>query len=166
MDKKRRNKKNWGNQKSGDKTVKNHYNQPAKQKNQQNNSSSFKKNPNLYENEAAEQEKRKLIQEFKQKQVICSKCGQVIEDVASAFSDKQTGNPVHFECVLSGIQASETLGENEKIAYIGQGRFGVLYFENPRDQRHFVIKKIIDCENKDQKPEWRTEIGELYSKVN
>ncbi len=161
MNKKRRNKKNWSNQKGSEKQGKEHFLQQPKR-----NNAEFRKNPELYENEEMEQERRRMIQEFKQQQVVCAKCGQVIEDVASAFSDKNTGNPVHFECVMSDVQASETLGENEKIAYIGQGRFGVLYFENPRDQRHFVIKKIIDCENKEQKPDWRTQIGELYSKVN
>ena len=55
---------------------------------------------------------------------------------------------------------------NEKIAYIGQGRFGVLYFENPRDQRKFTIKKIIEWEDREKKSEWREELSGLYSQID
>ena len=53
----------------------------------------------------------------------------------------------------------------EKIAYIGQGRFGVLYYENPRDQRKFTIKKIIEWEDREKNSDWRDELSGLYSKV-
>jgi hypothetical protein len=66
---------------------------------------------------------------------------------------------------MSELEKSETVGRNEKIAYIGQGRFGILYFENPRDQRHFTIKKIIDWESREQKSEWRQEMSGLYSHI-
>ena len=92
-------------------------------------------------------------------------CQKAITDVSSALSDKTSGSPVHFECVMSMLEKSETVGHNEKICYIGQGRFGILYFENPRDQRHFTIKKIIEWENRDAKFEWRDEISSLYSQV-
>ena len=57
-------------------------------------------------------------------------------------------------------------GEKEKVVYIGQGRFGVLYFENPRDQRKFTIKKVIEWEDRDKKSEWREELSGLYSKID
>lgn len=156
---KRRNRKysnNWNNQKKSD-------NQGTKHGEQK---KSFQFNPAQYENAAAEKEKQKSIQEIKSREIICLKCGQPINDVSSAMNDKATGKPVHFECVLNEVSKGETLGQNEKIAYIGQGRFGILYFENPRDQRHFTIKKIIEWEERDVKPEWRSEISDLYSKVN
>ena len=68
--------------------------------------------------------------------------------------------------LVSGANNTTNGIENEKIAYIGQGRFGVLYYENMRDQRHFTIKRIIEWEDRDSKPEWRTEISEVYSKIN
>ena len=124
------------------------------QNNQQNRNQSSSKNeknkvfqPKLnYETEETLKEKQKAIQEIKAREVICAKCGQPITDISSALNEK--------------------LGENEKIAYIGQGRFGVLYYENMRDQRHFTIKRIIEWEDRDSKPEWRTEISEVYSKIN
>lgn len=156
MDKNRRNKKysNWNNQNKN---------------NQHNNSSDKqKKNEPVRQNydDAAMKERQQAIQQLKAKQIVCPKCNQVIQDVASALSDKTSGAPIHFECAIGEVEKSEKLGQNEKIAYIGQGRFGVLYFENPRDQRHFTIKKIIEWENRETKSEWRNEYSELYSKVN
>lgn len=119
-----------------------------------------------YETEEALKEKQKAIQEIKAREVVCAKCGMPITDISSALNDKSSGKPVHFECALNQVSENEKLGENEKIAYIGQGRFGVLYYENMRDQRHFTIKRIIEWEDRDSKPEWRTEISEVYSKIN
>ena len=155
---KRRNRKyngNWNGQK------KNGQGKEAEQK-----KNTFQFNHTLYDDPAAEKERLKAIQEIKGREVRCAKCGEIITDLASSIADKATGKPVHFDCVLNQIKETEPTGENEKIAYIGQGRFGVLYFENPRDQRNFTIKKIIEWEDREEKPEWRNEISELYSKVN
>ena len=153
---KRRNKKysnNWNNQKRD-------------QFREVNNKKVFQFNKNLYENEEKFKESQKSIQEIKAREVICPFCNQPITDIASAMADRASGQPVHFDCVLNKIKADEHTGENEKIAYIGQGRFGLLYFENPRDQRHFKIKKIIEWEPRENKSEWRDELSALYSKVN
>lgn len=123
-------------------------------------------NPNNYEDEAANKERLRAIEEIKSRQIICPKCNQPITDITSCLADKSTNSPIHFECALNDVSKNEKLGENEKIAYIGQGRFGILYYENPRDQRHFTIKKIIEWEDRDTKSEWRGELSELYSKVN
>ena len=160
MNRNRRNKhnSNWNNQNKNN-------NNGNQQKNQQ---KKFEPSRQFasHEDESVLKEKQKAIQELKNKEVICSKCGQVITEVTSALCDKATGNPVHFECALSDVEKNETLAQNEKIADIGQGRFGVISYENPRDQRHFTIKKIIEWEDRDTKSEWRKEISELYSKVN
>jgi len=66
---------------------------------------------------------------------------------------------------MAQLEQTEKVGQNEKICYIGQGRFGILYFENPRDQRHFTIKKIIDWEEREKNHDWRNEISSLYSQV-
>lgn len=158
MDKNRRNKRNsnWNNQnRNGNQN-----------RNQENNKKVFQFNHSAYEDENANREKQKAIQEIKERQLVCPKCGQVITEIASALTDKSTGQPIHFDCAMNEAGKNEKLGPNEKLAYIGQGRFGILYFENPRDQRHFTIKKIIEWEDRDQKSDWRSEISELYSKVN
>ncbi len=156
---KRRNKKfnnNWKNQKNNEQPNKNN---TASQK-------TFLFNPTNYEDENSNRERQKAILEMKAREIVCPVCGELITEIASCLTDKKSGKPAHFDCVLNEVSKSETLGENEKIAYIGQGRFGILYYENPRDQRHFTIKKIIEVEDRDNKPEWRDEISSLYSKVN
>lgn len=151
----RRNRKhsnNWNNQKRNE--------QPRENK------KVFQFNRALYEDQEAEQLRIKAIQDVKSREIICPKCGQPITDMASAIADKTTGQPMHFDCVLEQVKQSEPTGENEKIAYIGQGRFAVLYYENIRDQRHFTIKKIIEWESREQQASWREELSGLYSKIN
>lgn len=107
----------------------------------------------------------KAIREFKAREVICSMCGKPITELSSALSDKATGAPVHFDCVLEAVSRNEHLKENEKVTYIGQGRFAVLLFENPRDLRHFKIERTIEWEEADKRLEWRSEIAGLYSQI-
>lgn len=155
MDKNRKNRKfsNWNNQKKENKN------------NENNKQRSFQFNHNNYENDNDLKEKQKAIQEIKARQIVCPKCNQPITDIASAFRDKNSESPIHFECAMEEVSKNEKLNQNEKIAYIGQGRFGILYYENPRDQKHFKIKKIIEWEEREQKSPWRDELSELYSKV-
>ena len=165
MDKRRNRKRsNWNNQRNQQGKNQNQ-NQNQNQNSEQKQKKTFQFNHTAYENEESKLERQKAIQEIKAREVICAKCDQPITEIASSLSDKKTGAPIHFECALNEVQAGETLGENEKIAYIGQGRFGVLYFENPRDQRKFTIKKIIEWEDREKTSEWRDELSGLYSKV-
>jgi hypothetical protein len=161
MDKRRNRKRsNWNGQKNNQQK-----NQPQNQAPEPKQKKSFQFNHTVYENEESKRERQKAIQEIKSREVICAKCGEPITELASSLCDKKTGEPIHFECALHEVEAGETLGEKEKIAYIGQGRFGVLYYENPRDQRKFVIKKIIEWEDREKTSEWRDELSGLYSKV-
>mgnify|MGYP001768549153 CR=1 FL=1 len=96
---------------------------------------------------------------------LCPRCGEPIQDVTSALSDKATGEPMHFDCVLSFLQGAETLGTNEKIVYIGQGRFAVMFFENLSDTRKFKIVRTIEWEGREARPEWRSDISGLFSQV-
>lgn len=163
---KRRNKKysNWKNQNRNSDQKRNDCNN--QQSREQNNKKTFQFNRSLYENQDAEKERIQSIQEVKARQIVCPYCNQPITDIASAIADKASGAPVHFECVIEKVRQDNPTGENEKVAYIGQGRFAVLFFENPRDQRHFTIKKIIEWEDKEHKTEWRDELSGLYSQVN
>ena len=165
MDKRRNRKRsNWNNQRNQQGKNQNQ-NQNQNQNSEQKQKKTFQFNHTAYENEESKLERQKAIQEVKAREVICAKCGQPITEIASSLCDKKSGEPIHFECALNEVQAGETLGENEKIAYIGQGRFGVLYYENPRDQRKFTIKKIIEWEDREKTSEWRDELSGLYSKV-
>ncbi len=112
------------------------------------------------------QENENAIKQFKEKAQVCEICGQPINDVANAISNRGSDKPSHFDCVLNKLSEEEKPGFNEKMAYIGQGRFAILHFDNPHDQKHFTIKKIIEWEERDQKRgEWRDEMAGLFSQV-
>lgn len=106
------------------------------------------------------------IKELKQREVICPKCGKLIDDLASALADRGTGNPVHFDCVLEELQKGETLGAQQQVTYIGQGRFAVVHFPNVHDTKKFSIVRIIEWEEKERKPDWRQEIAGMYSQIH
>ena len=164
----RRNKKrsNWNGQKNNQQGKNQNQTQNSNQSQGQSQSQNFQFNHTIYENEEAKRERQKAIQEIKAREIICPDCGQPITELSSALTDKKTGKPIHFDCALRKVEAGEQLSEKEKVAYIGQGRFGVLYFENPRDQRKFTIKKIIEWEDREKTSEWRDELSGLYSKVD
>ena len=106
------------------------------------------------------------IYQFKTQETICARCGQPIKEIIGAIADKVSGEPVHFDCVLQHLQNTEHIHETEKIIYIGQGRFGVVQFENPHDLRRFTIKRIIEWEGRESRPAWRSTIAGLYSQVH
>jgi hypothetical protein len=93
----------------------------------------------------------------------CPWCGRQIKDIATAITDKETGRPVHFDCVLDSIINTITLETNDTVSYIGGGRFGIIHYNNPPDTRDFYIKRIIEWEMKDTNTEWRRPICEYFS---
>ncbi len=112
------------------------------------------------------QENERAIKEFKSKPPVCEICKQPILEVSAAINNSDSNNPVHFDCVLTKLVNEEKPGQNEKVTYIGQGRFAVLHFDNIHDLRHFTIKKIIEWEKRDApRSEWRDKMAGLYSQV-
>jgi hypothetical protein len=121
----------------------------------------------------------------------CLWCGKPIRDISSAIADKDTGGPVHFDCVAARIAFGEKLERGDSIVYIGAGRFGIVNFgsseapsrylpegstrdpgksenssaiqDHPPANRGFTIKKIIEWENKDKRAEWCSIICDHYS---
>ena len=100
------------------------------------------------------------------KTLECSYCKKPIEDLVSALSSRENGSPVHYECVIEKLKNEEKLEKDEKITYIGQGKFGIIHFENPLDTKHFTIRKTIEWEKaENEKSEWRKEITTLYTSI-
>jgi hypothetical protein len=95
--------------------------------------------------------------------LTCAYCGKEIKDTASAVTDRETGETAHFDCILSRIGEKERLERGDTVAYIGGGRFSVLHYDNPQSPRTFRIKKILEWEDKDHRPEWRQIIADHYS---
>ena len=101
----------------------------------------------------------------------CPFCGKAIRDISVAIADKDTGVPVHFDCVASRIARGENLENGDVITYIGGGRFGIVNFDDRTSNRdshekalnsEFKIKKIIEWEDKEKRAEWRNSICERY----
>ena len=93
----------------------------------------------------------------------CPWCKKPIKDITTAISDKESGRPVHFDCVLARIVEMERLDTNDSVCYIGGGRFGVIHYNNPPDMRDFTVKRILEWEIKEKKYEWRKPISEYFS---
>ncbi|MDR1950281.1 MAG: hypothetical protein LBQ38_12885, partial [Spirochaetaceae bacterium] len=89
----------------------------------------------------------------------CPLCGKPIRDIASALTEKSTGEPVHFDCVIAKIAEQESLERGDAVTYIGGGRFGVVHFNSPQDTRNFKIKKILEWEDKENRAEWRKNLA-------
>ncbi len=106
------------------------------------------------------------IREIKQRHPNCAHCGKPIAELSTALADRGSGEPVHFDCVLSILNQSEKINEGEKITYIGQGRFAVVNFPIPHDYRNFNIIRIIEWEPKDKKYSWREEMAGAFSQVH
>ena len=94
---------------------------------------------------------------------LCPRCGAPIDDLPSALNDKETGQPIHFDCVIARLSEGENLGEGEKVVYLGGGRFGVVQFETPGDTKRFRVRKTLQWEEKDKRAEWRRQVADLYS---
>ncbi len=110
-------------------------------------------------------ENSEAIRLHKENAKACEYCARPIHELSSALIDKKTGGAIHFDCVLSKLNETETLEEGQKITYIGQGKFAVIFFENPHDLRKFTIVRTIEWEDHDATSEWRDEIAGLYSQV-
>jgi hypothetical protein len=93
----------------------------------------------------------------------CPICGKPIKDVAAALSDRASGTPVHFDCILGRITEAEPREPGDVVGYIGAGRFAVLHYQNPQVPSSFRIKKIIEWESKENRAEWRSPIADHYS---
>ncbi|MGN0728943.1 hypothetical protein [Treponema sp.] len=112
------------------------------------------------------QQDEEAIRKFKSaNQPVCEVCGQGIRDISTAINSRNSEGLIHFDCALESLSKRESLDPGDKLAYIGQGRFGVIHFASPADTKHFTIRKIIEWEEKDKKPEWRSEIADLYSRI-
>jgi hypothetical protein len=82
------------------------------------------------------------------------------------LTDKQTGNPIHFDCVVAELSKHENLEEGDVLSYIGGGRFGIVHFNHSGRRGEtggFTVKKILEWEDKENRAEWRNLIADHYS---
>jgi hypothetical protein len=93
----------------------------------------------------------------------CPYCGKTIKDISSAVADKESGLPVHFDCIIARFVENEILEKGDVISYIGGGRFGVVHFNSRHEMQPFKIKKIFEWEDKENRAEWRKSISDHFS---
>jgi hypothetical protein len=91
----------------------------------------------------------------------CPYCGKPIKDLSLAISDKDSGEAVHFDCIITRLNQGENLEPGDTISYIGGGRFGVVRFGS--NSQGFTIKKIFEWENKENRAEWRQTVSDHFS---
>lgn len=96
--------------------------------------------------------------------VDCAICHKPIFDLAGALGDKDTNEPVHFDCALERVTAAETLEAGEKVVYLGAGCFGVVGFKSGNDGA-FVVKRRIRWEREGEKQAWRKDISSYIAKI-
>ncbi|NBB90206.1 MAG: hypothetical protein GVY23_03245 [Spirochaetes bacterium] len=89
----------------------------------------------------------------------CPLSGEPIDDPYSAVEDPDTGRPARLDSVIKKLSESERLGPNERIAYIGQGSFGVVEERKENGKKQVVIKKRIEFENGRTVGDWRKELS-------
>ena len=76
---------------------------------------------------------------------ICSLCGQPIESIAEAITEKD-GSYSHFDCVLKKLSEQYNVKEPEKVSYFGCGCFAVV---GTNEEGKFYIKEKINYESTD-----------------
>ena len=96
--------------------------------------------------------------------VDCAICHKPIFDLAGALGDKETNEPVHFDCALERVAAAETLEPGEKVVYLGAGCFAVVGFKNGNEGA-FVVKRRIRWEREGEKQAWRKDISSYIAKI-
>ena len=93
----------------------------------------------------------------------CPYCGKPVKDLSLAISDRDSGDIIHFDCIIARISKGENLEPGDTICYIGGGRFGVVHFNDPSRLQEFSIKRIYEWENKDNRADWRQAVSDHYS---
>jgi hypothetical protein len=87
--------------------------------------------------------------------VSCVICGREILDVLTAISVGEESEPAHFDCVVTELAKDEELQPDEKIVYLGRGCFGIVQFRNPSSQSRIFVRKRIQLEDMEKRPQWR-----------
>jgi len=96
--------------------------------------------------------------------VDCALCHKPIFDLSSALADKESGEPVHFDCALQRVSEQETLDAGEKLVYIGSGNFAVVEFKD-KTEMAFTIKRRVAFEEESKKQDWRRALSSRVSNL-
>lgn len=80
---------------------------------------------------------------------VCAICGKPIDLISQAIGGPGKEDLSHFDCMLSSLQESERLEENQKVSYIGNGTFAVIEFSGKNQSGSFSVVRRIHSESKE-----------------
>lgn len=89
----------------------------------------------------------------------CPISGKPIRDVFTAISHPETGSPTNMESVIAELTKREQLEADERICYIGEGKFAVVQEKKVEGRHSLEIKRRIEYENTNVTCEWRRELS-------
>ena len=93
----------------------------------------------------------------KRKYELCPISEKPIAHIYSAITHKETSLPAKLESVIEELTQAETLQEEEYIAYVGKGMFGII--SKDEETHKFTIRKRIQYEDPHAVLEWRKELS-------
>jgi len=90
----------------------------------------------------------------------CPISGEPIEDILTAITHPASGKPARFDAVITSLAEREQLEEDERIAYIGKGVFGIIKMQRDSGgHQELVVRKRIPYEDGHDKQTWRRELA-------
>lgn len=92
----------------------------------------------------------------------CALSGEEIDDITTAIAHPHSGKPVRFESVLKTLldQEQEELQEDERLAYLGKGTFGIIKIGKTNGGRpELTVRKYFHYEDTHEKHGWRRELA-------
>jgi hypothetical protein len=88
----------------------------------------------------------------------CPVCGAPVQELSSALTHRQSGQPAHFDCIVKELREANPLGPQERLCYLGGGVFGVLTWKVEGNPASFVIKRRIPYEDPRSPQEWKQQL--------
>ncbi len=77
---------------------------------------------------------------------VCSICQKGIDSITQAIGSGEEGEVAHFDCILRMLTEQETLTDEQKISYIGNGNFAVVEYSRKNFSGGFTIVRRIPFE--------------------
>ncbi len=85
----------------------------------------------------------------------CPLCDKSVREIQSAIAYGEDEKPAHLECVLNELKTRESLDPDERLCYIGAGRFAVIKSKIGKDGLEVI--RTIQYEDRERVIGWRRE---------
>ncbi len=86
---------------------------------------------------------------------ICPLCRKSVREIQSAIAYGEDERPAHLECVLNELKSRESLNPDERLSYIGAGRFAVI--KSKIGKNGLEVVRTIQYEERERVIGWRRE---------